>query len=229
MKRRGQTEWLDRGECWAIMPDGSKCTGTRRTLQPFGGLGSVDGKIALCFGHHRHYKKHKDPRTDIPLNAMQRMTFKERVEHYMNPTNGYIKITPYGCYEWQRTKLQAGYGLVNSKVIAAECGTKNNVQTHRMMWVYANGELPPDGMHVHHLCYNKACCNPEHLELLTPRENSNDAAIVHHMRVRYAQLMVKNRQLKTQIGRLEKELAEEKNKNKQSRTRRMAEKSNEQK
>ena len=160
---------------------------------------------------------------------MQRMTFKERVEHYMNPTNGYIKITPYGCYEWQRTKLQAGYGLVNSKVIAAECGTKNNVQTHRMMWVYANGELPPDGMHVHHLCYNKACCNPEHLELLTPRENSNDAAIVHHMRVRYAQLMVKNRQLKTQIGRLEKELAEEKNKNKQSRTRRMAEKSNEQK
>ena len=221
MHRRGETEWLKRGECGAIMPDGSKCTGTRRSRTPLTGPVSIDGKLALCHGHNRHFKLYGHPRTDIPLNAMQRMTFKERVEWYMNPANGYVKISPYGCILWQRTQLQKGYGLVNSKVIAAECGTKNNVQTHRMMWVYANGELPPEGMHVHHLCYNKSCCNPEHLELLTQRENSNDAAIVHHMRVRYAQLMVKNRKLKTQIGRLERELAETKlraNKNTKKKT-----------
>ena len=221
MTRRGETEWLKRGECGAIMPDGSKCTGTRRSSKPWTGPGSIDGKLALCHGHNRHFKLYGHPRTDIPLNAMQRMTFKERVEHYMNPANGYVKISPYGCILWQRTQLQKGYGLVNSKVIAKKCGTKNNVQTHRMMWVYANGELPPEGMHVHHLCYNKSCCNPEHLELLTQRENSNDAGIVHHMRVRYAQLMVKNRKLKTQIGRLERELAETKlraNKNTKKKT-----------
>lgn len=221
MHRRGETEWLKRGECGAIMPDGSKCTGTRRSSKPWTGPGSVDGILPLCHGHNRHFKLYGHPRTDIPLNAMQRMTFKERVEHYMNPANGYVKISPYGCILWQRTQLQKGYGLVNSKVIAKKCGTKNNVQTHRMMWVYANGELPPEGMHVHHLCYNKSCCNPEHLELLTQRENSNDAGIVHHMRVRYAQLMVKNRKLKTQIGRLERELAETKlraNKNTKKKT-----------
>ena len=221
MTRRGETEWLKRGECGAIMPDGSKCTGTRRSSKPWTGPGSIDGKLALCHGHNRHFKLYGHPRTDIPLNAMQRMTFKERVEWYMNPANGYVKISPYGCILWQRTQLQKGYGLVNSKVIAKKCGTKNNVQTHRMMWVYANGELPPEGMHVHHLCYNKSCCNPEHLELLTQRENSNDAGIVHHMRVRYAQLMVKNRKLKTQIGRLERELAETKlraNKNTKKKT-----------
>ena len=214
-------------KCWAIMPDGSQCTHPRRSSKPWTGPGSVNGKLALCHGHNRHFLEYGEPRTDIPLNAMHRMSFRERVEWYMNPAHGYIKITPYECYEWQRTKLQAGYGLVNSKVIAAECGTKNNVQTHRMMWVYAHGKLPPDGMHVHHLCYNKSCCNPEHLELLTQRENSNDAGMVHHMRVRYAQLMVKNRKLKTQIGRLERELAEEKNKNKQSREGGMAEESDE--
>ena len=215
MKRRGQTEWLDRGECWAIMPDSSKCTGTRRTLQPFGGLGSVDGKIALCFGHHRHYKKHKDPRTDIPLNAMQRMTFKERVEHYMNPTNGYIKISPYGCFLWQRTHLQKGYGLVNSKVVAARCGTKNNVQTHRMMYIYANGDIP-EGKQVHHSCGNPSCCNPDCLYLLSNHENSEEASRYHYWKDKYQaleqEMVDKNKQIKS----LERRLAKEKNKNKQS-------------
>tara|TARA_Y100000401_G_scaffold106718_1_gene100453 strand:- start:14 stop:484 length:471 start_codon:yes stop_codon:yes gene_type:complete len=156
------------------------------------------------------------------------MTFEERVEHYMNPVHGYIKITPYGCFEWQRTKLRAGYGLVNSKVIAARCGTKNNVQTHRMMWIYKNGPIP-DGMQVHHNCYNTSCCNPDHLVLATSMENNGDASMVRHLKKRYAMLLLKNRDLKNVIRKLERQLAEEKNKNKQSRTRGMAEKSNEQK
>ena len=208
MTRRGETEWLKRGECGAVMPDGTKCVGTRRSSKPWTGPGSVDGILPLCFGHNRHFKLYGHPRTDIPLNAMQRMTFKERVEWYMNPANGYIKISPYGCILWQRTQLQAGYGLVNSKVIARECGTKNNVQTHRMMWVYSRGELPPEGMQVHHDCYNKACCNPDHLELTTPRENSNDASMMYKLRIKCARLLVDKRALTAQVKKLEKELAE---------------------
>ena len=168
-----------RGRCWAIMPDGSTCTGERRTSQPFMGLGSVDGKIALCHGHHRHYKQYKDPRTDIPLHALRRMPFEERVEHYMNPANGYIKISPYGCFLWQRTHLQKGYGLVNAKVIAARCGTKNNVQTHRKMYIYANGDIP-EGKQVHHHCHNPSCCNPDCLYLLSNHENSEEASMYHY-------------------------------------------------
>ena len=65
------------------MPDGSKCTGTRRSSKPWTGPGSRDGKIALCHGHNTHFIKYGEPRTDIPLRAMMPMTFEERVEHYM--------------------------------------------------------------------------------------------------------------------------------------------------
>jgi hypothetical protein len=29
----------------------------------------------------------------------------------------------------------------------------------------------PDGLHIDHLCRNRACCHPDHLEAVTPREN----------------------------------------------------------
>ena len=202
--------------CWAIMPDGSQCTGTRRSSKPWTGPGSRDGKIALCNGHNTHFLKYGEPRTHVPLKAQMPMTFEQRVEHYMNPVHGYIQITPYKCFEWQRTKLRAGYGLVNSKVVAERCGTKNNVQTHRMMWIYKNGPIP-DGMQVHHNCYNTACCNPDHLELATGMENNSDAGMVRHLRKHYAMLLVENRDLKKLIKKLERELAKEKNRDQQSR------------
>jgi len=215
-------------KCWAIMTDGTQCTGIRRSSKPWTGPGSRDGLIALCNGHNTHFIKYGEPRTDIPLHAMMPMTFEERVEHYMNPVNGYIRISPYGCFLWQRTKLQKGYGLVNSKVIAARCGTKNNVQTHRMMWIYANGDIP-EGKQVHHSCGNPSCCNPNCLYLLTGPENSEEASRYHYWKNKYQELereMVdKNKQIKS----LERRLAKEKNKDKQRGTGGLAKKSNEQK
>jgi hypothetical protein len=41
---------------------------------------------------------------------------------------------------------------------------------HRIAWRRANGEIP-DGMTVDHLCFNRACCNADHLRLLTPSAN----------------------------------------------------------
>lgn len=33
----------------------------------------------------------------------------------------------------------------------------------------------PEGMQVDHLCHNKACANPQHLEVVTPRVNTQRA------------------------------------------------------
>lgn len=44
--------------------------------------------------------------------------------------------------------------------------------THRFAYVALVGEIP-DGLHIDHLCRNTRCCNPLHLEPVTPRENSH--------------------------------------------------------
>ena len=45
-----------------------------------------------------------------------------------------------------------------------------NLYAHRAAWEDAHGPIPP-GMHLHHVCKNKACVNVEHLRVLTPQEH----------------------------------------------------------
>lgn len=62
---------------------------------------------------------------------------------------------------WIRTGfLSKGYGRVNT-------GGKH-IPAHRYMWTVMRGPIPK-GMHLHHLCPNKACCNPQHLMVVDPR------------------------------------------------------------
>jgi len=70
---------------------------------------------------------------------------------------------PDGCWIWPRAKVWNGYGQVWN-------GNKL-VMVHR--YVYENMVGPvPEGMQLDHLCRNRLCCNPEHLEIVTPRENT---------------------------------------------------------
>lgn len=66
------------------------------------------------------------------------------------------------CWEWQGTK-QAEYGLFR------EDG--KNVLAYR--WSYAFfGGVVPEGLQLDHLCRNRSCVNPAHLEPVTPRDNT---------------------------------------------------------
>ncbi len=44
-------------------------------------------------------------------------------------------------------------------------------KTHRLVFTWLVGPIPPE-MQLDHLCRNRRCCNPTHLELVTGTENT---------------------------------------------------------
>jgi hypothetical protein len=70
-----------------------------------------------------------------------------------------VIIDHKGCWLWQLYKDRGGYGrmLVNYK----------SRSVPRLSFELYCGPIPP-GLQLHHKCNNRGCCNPLHMELLTP-------------------------------------------------------------
>lgn len=77
---------------------------------------------------------------------------------WMEEDRGYS--TP--CHIWQRGKTDAGYG---KRKISGK-----TYLVHRLRYIERFGE-PDEGMHLDHLCRQKDCTNPEHLEPVSPAVN----------------------------------------------------------
>lgn len=65
------------------------------------------------------------------------------------------------CWVWQGC-TSSGYGKVDVE--------GRLLLVHRVMYELFKGAIPK-GLHIDHLCRNRSCCNPYHLEPVTPREN----------------------------------------------------------
>jgi hypothetical protein len=79
----------------------------------------------------------------------------------------FVQFSQYDeCWYWTGcvTKAGTGYGLVQPR------GEKLQ-GAHRWFFRMSKGEIPK-GMHLDHLCRHSTCVNPEHLEIVTPRENT---------------------------------------------------------
>lgn len=76
-----------------------------------------------------------------------------------------ITVTESGCWEYP-CRRRDGYGVLGE----GPRGGKT-LRAHRVTYERMVGPIP-DGMQIDHLCRNRGCCNPQHLEVVTPAENT---------------------------------------------------------
>jgi hypothetical protein len=74
-----------------------------------------------------------------------------------------ITVSESGCWLWTGEMNRNGYGRVRSD--------GKRVMAHRRAWELLRGPIPT-GLVLDHLCRNRHCCNPAHLEPVTVRENT---------------------------------------------------------
>lgn len=123
----------------------------------------VDGcdRVAVghgyCPTHYGRWKRHGDPTiTKVQFPGGRGRPVEERFWEKVNVN------TPSGCWEWLGKLNEDGYGsFYENKIVH---------RAHR--WSYESIVGPiPDGLEIDHLCRNRACVNPEHMEPVTHAEN----------------------------------------------------------
>jgi hypothetical protein len=90
-----------------------------------------------------------------PFDYIQGHNGRKYADEWIVEDHGYA--TP--CWIWLGRTDPHGYGRMKTKTIA-----------HRWTYEQANGPLGPK-MHLHHLCEQPSCVNPDHLEPTTMREH----------------------------------------------------------
>lgn len=106
------------------------------------------GSSLWCNRHRQRVRKHGDPAHErwpaTLARIMRRITFGD-------------------CWEWSGSVIKStGYGQVWAD------GT--NHLAHRVVYELLIGPIP-EGLQLDHLCRNRRCVNPEHLEPVTGKEN----------------------------------------------------------
>jgi hypothetical protein len=112
----------------------------------------------FCQAHYlrwyKHGRLHLVVRRDI--GAVERILLK--IKHVN------------GCWVYAGKLTAKGYAHVQSD-------TRKMKYAHRIMYEAKHGPVLK-GMELDHLCRNRACCNPDHVEAVTHRENMRRSPLV---------------------------------------------------
>jgi hypothetical protein len=72
------------------------------------------------------------------------------------------------CHVYRWSKTSAGYGQIFVR--------RKNLSVHRYVWMQEVGPIP-DGLVLDHMCRNRACCNVDHLRVVTQKVNTVENVI----------------------------------------------------
>lgn len=85
-----------------------------------------------------------------------------------------------GCWEWTGHLNDQGYGYIRWE--------GREQPAHRVVLSLSTRSTIPNNLQVDHLCRNRRCCNPSHLEVVTPAENTHRAPFTRLSRMEVLQI-----------------------------------------
>lgn len=154
-----------RRSCGSAFPR-KECRVRDKSKQPcsFPGCANPRRKIGLCASHYSQKRAGNELRPihlkQRPFGSPPRIAYDE-VPCPRSDLNG-------PCQIFCGVKNKDGYGQVRLD--------GKMVQVHRYVWELAHGPIPA-GLVIDHQCRNRACCNVDHLRVVTRMVNAKENVI----------------------------------------------------